>query len=238
VSDRRLDDVHRIERVAAAVDDEERLVAQVVEEDRAAELELGAAQHQVVAVQRQERGVRRRVVGGDVVEAGRAVGHARQEHAVLVDVVVALDVVEDCVEAGDLLVAPPGRLRPPGGHHVDLIVAGEAYTPLAAQRAVLAHDAAVELDAHLPAFRGIVGRGDDEPVLIQAVAFLQRARRHVLRIGAPVLQPRVFCFERCGCRRLRRKNGDLYQPEDNRCHGGQILIFDRVGIRVRSKIKI
>jgi hypothetical protein len=51
-------------------------------------------------------------VRGDVVEAGRAVGDAGKEHAVLVDVVVALDVLEDGAQAGDLVVAPPGRVTP------------------------------------------------------------------------------------------------------------------------------
>ena len=195
VHERRLHGVDRIERVLAAVDDEQGLVAQVVQEEVAADRELRAAQDQHVAVERQERRVRRGVAHRDEIGAGAAVGDAGHDHQVLVHVVVALHVFENRAQAGDLLVAPPRRRGPAGRRDVDLFGAGEPDRAVAAQRRVFAHHAAVQLEAHLVFLRRIVGVRDDEPVGEDAVTLLQRPLRHTVRVRAPLLQLGILALE-------------------------------------------
>ena len=143
-----------VQRIAASVHDEERLVPQVVREQRAVDALL--SQHEQRSVQRKKRRIRRRVAHRHVEGAGRAVGDAGDDHAVLVDVVGALDGIENRAQVLDLLGAPPGRLVPTHGHHVDLLRPGQpADRSARARRRIGAHHAAVQLDAHL------IGRAPD-----------------------------------------------------------------------------
>ena len=120
----RLDEPHRIQRISPAVDHEERLVAKIVREQIAG-VDVRAAQHHDVAVERQEARVRRRVAHRDVVRAGAAVGDAGDGDAILVDVVGALDGVENRAEILELRSAPPRRVVPAVRQDVDLLGAGE-----------------------------------------------------------------------------------------------------------------
>ena len=154
----RLDAGRRIERVAAAVHREERLVGEVVRKEGAGDAEVAIAQHQDEAVQRQEAGVGRGVAHGDVERAGAAVGDARHHDAVLVHVVGALHVVEDRRQILVLRRHPPLRAGPGLRQHVDLLDAGErADRAVAASARLRPAHAAVQLHAHLVARLRVVG---------------------------------------------------------------------------------
>ena len=62
----RFDARRRVQRVLTAVHDEERLVREVVREERAAQAQIAVAQHHDEAVERQETRVGRGVAHGDV----------------------------------------------------------------------------------------------------------------------------------------------------------------------------
>ena len=186
----------RIQRVAAAVDHEERLVAQVGHVHLAVDVRGRVGEHHRVAVQRQERrpGGRRlhRVVEG----AGRPVGDPQQVDAVLVDVPGPLQVVEDAGQVLDLAVLPPERLVPGGGRRHDGVAAGEPLLP-APPGPVLAfrpRDAAVQVDDHRPARRRVVALRHAHHVgVLHAVAVLagpqQPPGRDAARVGAAGAQP-------------------------------------------------
>ena len=121
----RLDGRGRVQRIASAVDDEECAIAEVSGEEIADYADRVTRQNEQESVERQERGVGRRVAHRDVVGAGPAVGHAGDDHAILVDVVRALDGVEDRAKVFELDVAPPRRFVPRLRKDVDLFGAGE-----------------------------------------------------------------------------------------------------------------
>ena len=186
----------RVQRVAAAVDDEERLVAQVGHVHLAVDVRGRVGEHHRVAVQRQKRrpGGRRlhRVIEG----AGRPVGDPEQVDAVLVDVPGPLQVVEDAGQVLDLAVLPPERLVPGSGRHHDGVVPGEPLLP-APPGPVLAsrpRDAAVQVDDHRPARRRVVAlRHAHDVGVLHAVAILagpqQPPGRDAARVGAAGAQP-------------------------------------------------
>ena len=182
VQDARPDDARRVQRIAAAVHHEERLVAQVVGK-HVADGQVFAAQHEDVAVQRQKARVRRRVLHRDVVRAGAAVRHAADGDAVLVDVVGPLHRVENRAEILELGGIPPHRVDPAGRQDVNLLRTGErADAAVTAGPVALAADAAMQLEAHLVAAVRIVGLGHvdgiEEFLAVGGVAELHDALRH------------------------------------------------------------
>ena len=123
--DEAIDARRRVQRILAAVHDEERLVDHVLREERAAQRQITIAQHEDEAVQRQKAGERRRVAHREEVGAGPAVRDPRQDDAVLVDVVGALDAVDDRRDVLDLRRPPPLRLGPRLRQDVNLFDAGQ-----------------------------------------------------------------------------------------------------------------
>src|SRR5207244_2328910 len=79
--------------------------------------------------------------------AGPAIRHAGDDNVVLVDVVAALDGIDDRDEVERLVVAPPGRLGPRVRKDVDLLRARERADRAGTDRRVgaAAADAAVQL---------------------------------------------------------------------------------------------
>ena len=157
-----------------------------------------------MAVERQEARERRRVAHREVVEAGGAVGDAREHDAVLVDVVGALQAVEDRVDVLDLRAAPPRRIAPGDGHHVDLLGAFEGGAAAAssggARLAGLApHDAAVQLHADLIFARRVVVERHvqvvEEVARHRAPLELHESAFRLRGIGASALQPRQRLVE-------------------------------------------
>ncbi len=213
VLERRLDGGHRIQRIASAVDDEERLVPEVAGKQLV--LLRRVLQHQDVAVQRQEGRVGCRVEHADEVGPCSAVGNARQNDAVFVDVIRPLHRVEDAAQVVDLRVAPPRRVVPRGRQHVDLLGAGEtadAGPPSPFVHVARRRDAAVQLDPDLIGMRGIVGRRHVQEIAEFSTVACDDPRRRVPVVRASALQSTVRVIERdagpddlrCGFARRRQ----------------------------------
>ena len=121
-------DVRRIQPIPPAIDDEERLVDRVAGKDLAVGVHRRRAEHHHVANQRKKARPRRRVLESHEIRAGAAVRGARQIHAVFVDVVGALELIEDPREVVDLRRRPPQRLAPsrPETRRISSTAAGQA----------------------------------------------------------------------------------------------------------------
>ena len=200
VLDVRIDDGGRIQRIAAAVDREERLVAQVVRKQETV-VYVPARQHHQVAVERQEACERRRFVHGDVVGAGAAVRHARDDHAILVHVVEPLRRVDDRDEVQHLILAPPRSVGPRVRDDVNLLGARQGPDRAGSDRRVgpSPSDAAVQMDAHLITAARIVGvRHVQGVVMLDAVrcAILEPNDAGPLRgVGSAPLQAAIGFVE-------------------------------------------
>ena len=151
VLDIRIDQARRIQRIAPAVDDEQRLVQQVVRKEIAVGFGDLVLEDHDEAVERQEARERRRVPHRHVIGAGSAVGHAGQHDAVLVDVVGPLHQIENRAQVLGLAAAPPRRVPPGVRHDVDLFGARQPAVRSGTRwRAGFdAADAAVQLHADL-----------------------------------------------------------------------------------------
>ena len=117
----------RIEPVAAAVDDEEGLVAQVRDVQVGVHFGRGVGEDHRMPDQQDEAGPRRGRRHRLVVAAGRAVGDAQHVDAVLVDVVRPLQVVHHAEQVLGLALLPPQRLGPRERRHDDGVVARQAF---------------------------------------------------------------------------------------------------------------
>ena len=156
-----------IQRILAAVDDEQRLVLQVVGKDLLVEREAFVAQHQDERVHRQEAREGRRIAHREVIRAGPAVGLAGDRDAVLVHVEASLERVENRLQVGDLLLAPPRGLAPGVRHHGELRV--RCKRPLSFACRVLLRrpvDVAVKLNADRISAQGIVPGGHTDHVAV------------------------------------------------------------------------
>ena len=193
--------------IASGVDDIERLVDGVAGIHLAFGAHRRRAEHHHVANQRKKARPRRRVPEGHVVHAGAAVRDARQVHAVLVDVVGALQPIEDAREVVDLRRRPPERSHPSAREHRNLLdAARQRVDPDAVDdRRARARDAAMQLKPHLIRAARIVVLRDDERVLVihaveRAMAAELQAARHVgvvrraraARASAPRRTTRLF----------------------------------------------
>ena len=156
----------------------------------------------IETIEREETGERRGIAHGDEIGAGRAIRHAGENHAVLVDIVSALQGIDDGIEIENLVVAPPGRVVPCIGEDVDLLRAGQRADLAGAARFVVAApaDAAVQLKADLPAPRRIVGgRYIDGEVVFDAIGSLVAQVDHagfLSGVGTTELQPLERVVER------------------------------------------
>ena len=165
-----------------------------------------------MANQRKEARPRRRVPERHEVHAGPAIGDARQIDAVLVDVVGALQPIEDTREVVDLRRRPPERSHPSDRKHQNLVdTAGQRVGPNAVDdRRARARDAAVQLKPHLIGTGRVVRLGDDEHVLVieaveRAMAADLQSARHVGVMVAPAPHARQRVFERHACFENRRR---------------------------------
>src|SRR5262249_53894724 len=99
---------------------------------------------------------------------------------------------EDVVEILELAIGPPFSRRPCRRQHVDLFDAGQLADAVSARRRIRTADAAVELNAKLILFRGIVTVRDIELIreLVAANTMRQLAGpvRHVAAIRPAFLQ--------------------------------------------------
>ena len=104
-----------------------------------------------MANQWKEARPRRHVPERHEIHAGPAIRDARQIYAVLVDVVGALQPIEDAREVVDLRRRPPERSHPSDREHQNLVdTAGQHVGPDAVDgNRARARDAAVELKPHL-----------------------------------------------------------------------------------------
>src|SRR5262249_41030976 len=191
--DEGIDDAGRIHRIAAAVDDEQRLVAQVVGKEIAVGVSRLVLEYLDEPVERQNARERRRVAHRQVVGPRRAVGYAGQRDAVLVDVIGPLHGVENRAQVLDLAAAPPRRLPPRGGHHVDLLDSRKPAVRSGAGRAGLdPADAAVQLHAYLVPARRVVAFRDVQRVEVlagvAAITLLHDAARDVAPVDAPLTE--------------------------------------------------
>ena len=148
----RRDARRRIQGIAHPVDDEERPVDEVRDEQLAVGAGRRIRQHAEVADERQERREQRRLAHGEEVGAGAAVGGAGEVDVRLVDVVLPLHAIDERQDVVDLRAVPPRRLAPAERVHDDLRLAGHAVAAApAALFRVLSIDAAMQLHAQRPA---------------------------------------------------------------------------------------
>ena len=185
-----IDNAGGIHRIAPAVDDEQRLVQQVVGKEIAVGFSRFALQDHDEAVERQEARERRRFPHRRVISAGSAVGDTGQHDTVLVDVVRPLHHIENRTKVVDLAAAPPRCVSPGVRHDVDLFGARQACVRSGARRCVGldAADAAMELDADLVFACRVVALRNVECVevltTLAAIAPLHDSSGHVARVDA------------------------------------------------------
>ena len=117
---KRLDFGRRVKTIAAAVDDEHRFVAKIVREDLAV-IDVAVGKDHDETIQRQKARIGRRIAHSDVIRAGAAVGNSSDDDAILIDVIHALDGIDNAPEVEDLIVAPPRRGIPGIRNHINLL---------------------------------------------------------------------------------------------------------------------
>ena len=185
--------LRRVQAVASAIDREHRFVKQVVGED-AAVVNLIVGEHHDEAVERQEAGERRGLPHGDEIRTSRAIRDSRNHHPVFIDVVFALEGVDDRFQIEDLVVAPPGRLFPGVWEHVNLLCACQRSDFAGASRLIVGppENSSMKLKANLITPQRVVGgRNVDRVEVLDAIlgAVLQLDDAGFLRcIGSAKLQ--------------------------------------------------
>jgi len=193
-----------VQAVQPAVHHEQWLVAEIIGKDVAV-VDLIVGEHHDETVERDDARKHSGVAHGDEVRAASAVGDAGERDVVLIDVVSALEPVDDRVQIEDLVVAPPGCVFPGVRKHINLFGARQRSNFAGPSRFIVGPraDSPVKLKPDLIPPRRVVCRWNVDGVeVLDPVLGVVAQQDHagfLSRIGSAKLQSAQCVVKRGAC---------------------------------------